>query len=292
MINKQKLSPAFHQHKEDFSYCEKVIKEHSKSFYAAFSTLPKEKAMSIYAIYAFCRKVDDLVDEESDAEGLKKLDDQLSRFEKGEVLDHPIWRALRTVFNVYEMDINPFYNMIRGQEMDLSFQQSKTQKDLETYSYYVAGTVGLMLLPLLTERPEDYQEEAIALGTAMQITNILRDVGEDLKSNRIYLPKDVMEKHCYTLEMLKNKEINSWFIDLWEYEAKKAEIYYEHSLELVYNVNKEAKKPLLLSLLFYKEILNTVRLNGYQCFEKRNVVSKRRKLELFQQADELLKQRL
>lgn len=288
MIRKNIINPEFLKHKEDFNYCEKIIKKHSKSFYAAFSTLPDEKAMAVYAIYAFCRKADDIVDVEMNEDALKKLHHQLKCFEKGATLNHPFWRALRVVFNAYKMNIAPFYDMITGQEMDLSFQQPETQKDLESYSYYVAGSVGLMMLPLLTERPEDYQKEAIALGIAMQITNILRDIGEDLENSRVYLPKEVMKKHGYTSEMLENKTVNSNFIDLWEYEAKIAEAYYEQSLNLVYNTNEEAKKPLLLSLLFYKEILNVVRLNDYQCFEKRNSVSKRKKLELLSQANEML----
>ncbi|MBG9989281.1 phytoene/squalene synthase family protein [Aerococcaceae bacterium DSM 111176] len=289
MIGKNKINPDFQKHKADFTYCEKIIKKHSKTFYAAFSTLPDQEAMAVYAIYAFCRKADDIVDEEMNEAGLKKLHQQLELFEKGEEPDHPIWRALRVVFDTYKMDIAPFYDMITGQKMDLSFQQPETQKDLENYSYYVAGSVGLMMLPLLTDKPEDYQKHAIALGTAMQITNILRDIGEDLENGRVYLPKAMMEKYGYTFEMLESKTINTNFIDLWEYEAKQAEDYYQESLNLVYNMNKEAKKPLLLSILLYREILNAVRLNDYQCFNKRNAVSKRRKVELLRQADEMLK---
>ena len=288
MIKNQQMSPSFQRLKEDFAYCERVIKKHSRSFYAAFSTLPKEKAMSVYAIYAFCRKADDVVDEESDLKALMQLRKELELFEKGEEIDHPVWRALRVVFQTYPMDIAPFYDMLTGQEQDLTFRQPKTQEELEDYCYYVAGSVGLMLLPLLTDRPEDYQEEAIALGAAMQITNILRDVGEDLENNRVYLPKDVMAAHGYTMDMLENKEINANFIQLWEFEAQKAENYYEKSLHLVYNMNKDAKKPLLLSLLFYREILNAVRSNDYQCFKKRNVVDKRKQLELLQEANGLL----
>lgn len=289
MINKEKLSPMFQKHKEDFAYCEQVIKKHSKSFYAAFSTLPKEKAMSVYAVYAFCRKADDIVDEEYDVDALIRLRDELELFEKRKEVDHPVWRALRVVFDTYPMDINPFYDMITGQSKDLSFAQPETQEDLEDYSYYVAGTVGLMLLPLLTDTPEKYKQEAVALGTAMQITNVLRDVGEDLANDRIYLPKEVMKKYNYTREMLEDHIINPDFLDLWEYEAGIAESYYDDSLELVYNVNEDAKKPLLLSIVLYKDILNAVRFNDYDCFTQRNFVSKRRKLALFTQAEHMLK---
>lgn len=289
MTTTQNSSNLFREYKEDFTYCEQIIKKHSKTFYAGFSLLPKEEAMSVYAVYAFCRKADDLVDEEANAEGLKNLKEDLKLFEEGKEKDHPVWRALRVVFSTYDMDIAPFYEMIEGQEIDLSFTQPETQEELEDYSYYVASTVGLMLLPLLSKQPKKLKEDAIALGKAMQITNVLRDVGEDLDNERLYLPKHVMEKFGYTREMLERHDINEEFIALWEYEAEIAEAYYEKSLNLLEGLNKEARKPLYLSLIFYREILEVVRENNYNCFTKRAVVSKRRKMMLLKQADKKLK---
>lgn len=288
MINKQKLSPMFQTFKEDFQFCEQIIKEHSKSFYAAFSTLPKQKAMSVYAIYPFCRLADDIVDEEANLAKLNQLEEELKLFEQGREVDHPIWRALRVVFSTYKMDINPFYDMITGQKMDLNFTQPQTQKELEEYSYYVAGSVGLMMLPLLTDDIGEIQEEAIALGTAMQITNILRDIGEDLQNNRVYLPVEIMENHGYTSRTLEHKLINDAFINLWEFEASEAEKHYESALRMLPFLNQEAKRPLLLSLLFYREILEAVRESNYQCYTKRNHVSKKRKLQLLQVAEDIL----
>jgi phytoene synthase len=289
MIKKPREQSLFDKYQEDFLYCEEIIKKHSKTFYAAFSSLPKKEALSVYAIYAYCRKADDVVDEANDSEGLAILREELELFEIGEEVNHPVWRALRVVFETYEMDIAPFYDMITGQEMDLSFKQPETQEDVEKYSYYVAGTVGLMMLPLLTATPKKVQEEAVALGTAMQLTNILRDVGEDLENQRVYLPKDVMAEYGYTMEMLKNKTINQAFIDMWEYEAQEAEKHYTQALKLIDEMNEKAKKPLLLSLLYYREILEAVRLNDYDCFSKRAVIKKRRKVELFKQAGDMLK---
>lgn len=289
MTTIQNSSKLFKEFKEDFDYCEEIIKKHSKTFYAGFSLLPKEEAMSVYAVYAFCRKADDLVDEEANAEGLKHLKEDLKLFEEGKEKDHPVWRALRVVFSTYDMDIAPFYEMIEGQEMDLSFTQPETQEDLEDYSYYVASTVGLMLLPLIAKHPKKLKEDAIALGKAMQITNILRDIGEDLENNRLYLPKNVMEKFGYTRDMLERHEISEKFIALWEYEAQIAEAYYEQSLNLLDNLNKEARNPLYLSLIFYKEILEVVRENSYDCFTKRAIVGKRRKMRLLKRAEQTIK---
>ena len=288
MIKNHKQPSRFKKYQEGFLYCEKIIKEHSKTFYAAFSSLPQEEALSVYAVYAFCRKADDIVDEANDAKGLESLREELELFEVGKEVDHPLWRALRVVFDTYKMDISPFYDMLTGQTMDLSFKQPETQEDLEEYSYYVAGAVGLMLLPLFTDRPKEVREDAVALGTAMQITNILRDVGEDLRNQRVYLPKEGMSKYGYTEEMLKNQTINQNFINLWEYEAQEAEKYYNQAFNLIDQMNEQAKKPLLLSLLYYREILEAVRLNHYNCFTKNAVVNKRRKVELFKQAGKIL----
>lgn len=190
------------------------------------------------------------------------------------------------VFSIYPMDIEPFYEMIQGQEMDLVFEQPNTQEELENYSYYVASSVGLMLLPILSKTPEKLRDDAIALGVAMQLTNILRDIGEDLDNDRVYLPRSAMQEFGYTKEMLKRREINAAFIALWEDQAKRAEQYYTEALNMLVDVNLAARRPLYLSLVFYREILEEVRANDYQCFNKRAVVSKRRKLALLSQADE------
>lgn len=289
MMKKNKNLSLFDKYQADFEYCEQIIKKHSKTFYTAFSTLPKTDAMSVYAIYAFCRKADDIVDENQDVDGLDQLKAELQLFENNEEPDHPVWRALRVVFSTYNMEISPFYDMIKGQKNDLSFEQPKTQEDLIEYSYYVAGSVGLMLIPILTDKPEKIREEAIALGTAMQITNILRDVGEDFKNKRIYLPKSKMETFGYTEEMLANQIINQSFIDLWEYEAAEAEFYYQKSVEMLNHLNSKARKPLLLSLLLYREIISAVRLNCYNCFTRRATVSKTKKLKILKNAENMLK---
>lgn len=282
------LSPLFEQHKADFEHCEEIIRNYSKSFYAAFSTLPKQRAMSVYAIYAFCRKADDMVDVYRSPADLAKLKQELQAFEKGAVPDDPMWRALEVVFATYEIDIQAFYDMLEGQRRDLNFEQPLNQQELEEYCYYVAGTVGLMLLPLLSDEPEKIRDEALALGRAMQITNILRDIGEDVDHKRIYLPVDVMEKYHYSNEMLANHILNADFINLWEYEAAQAENYYEQASQMLPLVREDARKPLLLSALLYHEILEVIRADGYQCFKIKQYVDRDRKIALNKLADEIL----
>ena len=157
--------------REDYKYCESIIKKNSKSFYAAFSTLPLKKRNSIYAIYAFCRLADDSVDILVSKSELLSLKTTLEKLSLGIPDDTPISRALTHTFNSYNIDFYPFYDMIKGQLSDFDFKQPETIKDLSIYSYYVAGSVGLMLLPIIaTENKHKLETVAKSLGEAMQIT--------------------------------------------------------------------------------------------------------------------------
>jgi len=264
----------------DFAYCEAIIKKHSNSFYYAFSQLPVEKANAVYAIYAFCRTADDCADSSQPhlekLESLHRLKKELDLFREHAEVDHPLWRALRQVFTKYDMDIQPFYDQLTGQWMDMNFAIPKTMHELESYSYYVAGSVGLMLLPVLASKDvADLRPSAIHLGTAMQITNILRDIGEDFHTKqRIYLPEEEMERFRYTPEDLRHGFINENFVDLWEKLAKRAESLYDLFYSSIDLYDDDSKIPLLLSVGVYRGILDAVRSNDYDCFSKRNFVTK------------------
>jgi len=274
----------------DYLYCENVIKQYSKSFYQAFKQLPTKKANAVYAIYAFCRYADDSVDETRDK--LKQVDNwnelynQLKLFEKGEEISSPLWRALRDVFTNYDMDIKPFYEQLEGQKMDIHFKQPGTLAELEQYCYYVAGTVGLMLLPILaSENHKHLHVCAVQLGVAMQLTNILRDVGEDYRNNRIYLPVSLLQLENYKQQDLEANNINSSFIRIWEKIANRSEELYESFQEGMDYFDKDSQLNVLLSAHIYKEILKVVRNNGYDCLQKRNYVSQENVVRLLQRVE-------
>ncbi|MFD9626688.1 phytoene/squalene synthase family protein [Peribacillus muralis] len=264
---------------KDYRYCEDIIKQNSKSFYFAFLGLPKEKANAVYAIYAFCRIADDSVDmggaRADKINALNRINQELSLFQEKKELDHPLWRALRDVFTRYKMDIQPFFEQLKGQRRDIDFTVPQTMGQVEEYSYYVAGTVGLMLLPIIaSESEQDLTQQAISLGVAMQITNILRDVGEDYrKNNRIYLPLSEMETESYTESDIKNARINVGFIRIWEKMARRAEELFDEFQEGVQYFDKDSQFQVLLSARLYRGILNAVRDNKYDCFLKRNYIS-------------------
>lgn len=272
-----------------YAYCEEIIKEQSKSFYFAFSKLPKDKAEAVYAIYAFCRLADDSIDEaetkEQQAEALAMLTSELNRFEQGREPDHPIWHALRDVFSRFDMTIQPFYDQLKGQAMDYHFEQPSTLEEVETYSYYVAGSVGLMLLPIIaTENHQELKEQAIALGVAMQLTNILRDVGEDYREiHRIYLPSDLMKKLNYTEQNLSDGVINESFISIWETLALRAEQLYLNFTKSLDLFDKDSQYPVALSSKVYGGILEAVRQNNYDCFSKRNKTSMIMKMRMLRE---------
>lgn len=271
-----------HQLEADFKYCEAIIQKHSKSFYHAFSGLPTEKSHAVYAIYAFCRIADDSVDENSTSasrrQALTQLKDELDLFKENKEPNHPLWRALRHVFNTFDMTIEPFYDQLKGQEMDIQFSSPETLVDLEDYSYYVAGSVGLMLLPIIaSEKHRHLKKAAIELGVAMQLTNILRDIGEDYDDkNRIYLPEEERSRFGYDENKLNEKIIDQSFIDLWEHLAKRAESLYDDFTDYLDQFDEDSQFPVAISANVYRSILDVVRENDYDCLSKRNFVDQER----------------
>ena len=279
----------FKEHQEDFAYCEMIIKKYSKSFYLAFSQLPKQKAQSVYAVYAFCRRADDIIDQEHNEAGLDQLERQLLDFKEGNVPNEPIWRALSVVFANFPMDTAPFFDMIIGQRKDAHFKQPKTRRELEEYCYYVAGSVGLRLLPLLSTQPAEITSPAKKLGEAMQLTNILRDIGEDYQMGRIYLPEEDMITFGVTEAMIKEEKTSKQFITLWESFAQYAEKLYEESFTMLPLISEDCRQALTSAAYIYREQLNVVRNNYYSMINNKNRVSKTRKLQLLSEAKNYMK---
>ncbi|WP_041638812.1 phytoene/squalene synthase family protein [Anoxybacillus flavithermus] len=271
--------------KQAYAQCEAVTAHHSKTFYRAFSLLPPYDRQAIWAIYAFCRRIDDIVDEgEKPHEQLQQFEKQWQSFLAGHTEDDFMWIALRDVFSRYDMDDEPFWHMIEGQKMDLTVHRYDTFSQLLRYCYCVASTVGLMLLPILAPNAQDeLKESAIALGEAMQLTNILRDIGEDVTRGRIYIPREVMERYGVNEQHIFFGQVTSSFIDLWEHLAKEAENRYDDAEKMFFLYPLSARLAVKGAALMYKSILHAVREQQYDVFTTRAFVSEERKKALLQQ---------
>lgn len=267
---------------KDLNWCETLIQHNSSSFYRAFRKLPKEQAQAVFAIYAFCRIADDAIDVDNNPEMVKALADKLAAFEAGETPDEPMWRALRWAFDHFPLKIRPFQEMLIGQLQDVDFKQPKSFNNLLDYCYLVAGTVGLMLCPLLAKPVTSETEKlSVELGIAMQLTNILRDVGTDYRLNRIYLPEDLMIALGVNSEDLAGPEPTPELIRLWEHLAAEAESRYNRITANLAVFDKKARLPVLLSLLYYRKIIKRCRKARYRLLDQRIYVPGWEKLLLF-----------
>ncbi|MFP4178002.1 MAG: phytoene/squalene synthase family protein [Acholeplasmataceae bacterium] len=279
--------------KDDYQRCESVIRENSKTFYKAFSLIGNtDKRNAVFAVYAFCRMVDDAVDRADDPDLLDRYERELNAFKEGETPDRFVWRALRDTaqrFYPDDYDYGPFFDQIQGQRLDIEHQGYRMVDDLLEYCYLVASSVGLMLLPILSpENAHQLRGFALELGYAMQLTNILRDVGEDARNNRVYLPSDLLSRANITVDDLIHGRITDGFIAVFEELAGIAEDYYEKALAAIDGFPADVRLPLGASILFYRAIIAACREAGYDVFTRKNYVSDAAKAELVVQAKSLM----
>ena len=265
---------------EAYKNCEKVIANHSKSFYRVFSLLPKSERNAVWAVYTFCRRLDDLIDEGNDPEAkLAQFTLEFQSFLEGKYdSKNFIWVALHDVFRRFDMDKQAFHDLMKGQKMDLTINRYETVDQLLNYCYHVASTVGLILLPILA--PKDtalLAEGAVALGIAMQLTNILRDVGEDLERNRIYLPREVMKKYKLTEDSLMSNRVELPFINVVEHLAALAEKLYEQAFQTMDKYPINSRLSVKAAAYLYREIIPTIRLKNYNVFIQKHFVTDEKK---------------
>ncbi len=267
--------------------CEQVIKKHSATFYRAFSTIQdKHRRQGIFAVYAFCRYVDDLIDEHHDLKGLHTYKSELDDFVKGYQKKGFRWLALddtRKRFYADEKAFIPFYEMIEGQEFDAHPVRIETMDQLLKYADLVASSVGKMLLPMLAPNSQkDLSPFAVSLGRAFQLTNILRDIGEDYRRDRIYLPSILMKQYGYTEKDLKAQRVNPDFINVWENIAKIAEANYREAETWIAFFPNDIRFSLHASLVLYRAILDVIRRERYQVMNQKIYVSQVEKTKLLQ----------
>jgi phytoene synthase len=279
---------------EAYEYCRKITAKYSKTFYLGTLLMPKEKRRAIWAIYVWCRRTDELVDGPqarlTTPETLDLWEQQLESVFAGFPIDDPDVALVDTLAK-FPMDIQPFRDMIAGQRMDLYRNRYQTFEELKLYCYRVAGTVGLMSSAVLgidnSYRNAPWyndqslyipKQEAIALGIANQLTNILRDVGEDAGRGRIYLPLEDLESFDYKEEDLFAGIIDQRWRNLMDFQIQRARKYYQQAESGIRALNADSRWPVWSALMLYQGILDVIEQNQYDVFKKRAFVPTPKKI--------------
>ncbi len=273
---------------ESYELCRQITSQYSKTFYLGTLLMPPKKRRAIWAIYVWCRRTDELVDgpqaASTNSATLDLWEKNLESIFAG-VVSADVDLALVDTLENYPMDIQPFRDMIAGVKMDLYRSRYETFEDLYLYCYRVAGTVGLMTSPILgLDQAEQNaappweklypgpQKEAVALGIANQLVNILRDVGEDAQRGRIYLPLEDLRKFDYSPEDLLAGVIDERWRALMQFEIVRARNYYQESSKGIKYLTRDARWPVWASLLLYQGILDVIEQNQYDVFNRRAYV--------------------
>ncbi len=276
-----------------YEYCRQVTATYSKTFYLGTLLMPPAKRQAIWAIYEWCRRTDELVDGPkarfTTPETLDRWEAQLESIFAGQPVEDPDVALVDVAAN-YPLDIQPFRDMIAGQRMDLYRSRYETFEELNLYCYRVAGTVGLMTSPVLgfdaSRATAPWQdatqtsatEEAIALGIANQLTNILRDVGEDAQRGRIYLPLEDLARFNYSEADLFAGCLDHRWRALMRFEIQRARQFYQAAQRGISALSPDARWPVWSALMLYQGILDIIEANDYDVFKQRAFVPLPQKL--------------
>jgi phytoene synthase len=267
-----------------YRYCRRTTRAHAKSFYFCSHFLPREKRRAIYAVYALCRHVDDAVD----AAGVRGERDAQAAIEGWRAeLDavytdgratSPVliaWRDMLTRFRIkQELPLE----LMRGVLMDTHIKRYETWEDLRVYCYRVASVVGLMSSEIFGYEEPRTLYFAEQLGLAMQLTNILRDVGEDARMGRIYLPQEDLRRFGYTEADLAGGKLSEPFFALMNFEVERARALYREAEQGIPLLAPEARFTVLLAARLYARILEEIEHGGYDVYTRRAHLSLTAKL--------------
>ncbi len=262
-------------------YCQQKAAASGSSFYYSFLFLPPERRRAITALYAFCREVDDAVDEASDAQrAAVKL-----AWWRAEVANlcagkpqHPVSRALLPFLEKYSISGEKLLEIIDGMEMDLTQTRYLDWAGLERYCYRVAGVVGILAAGIFGYRDPRTLDYARALGIAFQLTNIIRDVGEDARKNRIYLPMEDLKRHDVPASDILHSRETEAFHSLMRFEAERAKAHYAQALQALPDADRKAQRPGLIMAAIYRALLDEIERDGFRVLAQRTSLTPLRKL--------------
>ena len=274
-----------------YESCRQETATWAKTFYLGTLLLPYEKRRAIWAIYVWCRRTDELMDSaEAQARPVSELADRLDRWEEntrgifsGQVTSD-LDAVMLDTLERFPQSIQPYLDMIEGQRMDLTWTRYATFDDLRLYCYRVAGTVGLMTQGVMgldaayTTAPwsdvPNTSDAAVALGIANQLTNILRDVGEDRGRGRIYLPQEDLTRFGYSEEDLLAGRLNDAWRELMAFQLERARAWFARSEAGIRWLSADARWPVWTSLRLYRGILDVIEQLDYDVFQNRAYVGR------------------
>ena len=261
-------------------YCQQKAAASGSSFYYSFLFLPPDRRRAITALYAFCREVDDVVDECADPQiASTKLEwwrAEISHLRSGNP-QHPVMRALQPHTGPYQITPERLNEIVDGMAMDLTQTRYLDFIGLERYCYLVAGVVGLLAAGIFGYRNPRTLEYARALGTAFQLTNIIRDVGEDARKNRIYLPIEDLQKFEVTAADIVHARASERFTNLMRFQARRAQSYYERAFDALPAEDRRAQRPGLIMAAIYRQLLAEIERDGFQVLTQRTSLTPLRK---------------
>jgi len=262
-------------------YCQQKAAGSGSSFYYSFLFLPQERRRAITALYAFCREVDNVVDEVVDPQlaGTKLAwwRQEVGRLVAGDP-QHPVTRALLPALAPYGVTAQRLNEILDGMEMDLTQTRYLDFAALERYCYCVAGAVGLLAAGIFGYADARTLEYAKHLGTAFQLTNIIRDVGEDARKNRIYLPVEDLQRFGVTAADLLHARVSPGFPALMAFQAARARSYYGKAMAQLPAVDRRAQRPGLIMAAIYAALLAEIERDGFRVLTQRTSLTPLRKL--------------
>jgi phytoene synthase len=264
-------------------YCQQKTAQSGSSFYYSFLFLPPERRRAITALYAFCREVDDTVDETSDASVARiKLAwwrTEVSNMYKGSPT-HPVTQALQPHIAAYNLEEQHLQAIVDGMEMDLDQSRYLDYAGLQKYCWRVAGVVGILSASIFGYKNPQTLAYAEKLGLAFQLTNIIRDVGDDARKGRIYLPVNELQQFNVTAADILNFRHSEKFEALMKFQAERAQRTYDEALALLPKEDRRAQRPGLMMSAIYRTLLDEIQRDNFHVLNQRISLTPLRKLWL------------
>ena len=262
-------------------YCQQKTAQSGSSFYYSFLFLPPPRRRAITAFYAFCREVDDVVDECTDLDVARtKLAwwrTEVAALYEGKA-KHPVALALTALLPEFNIEEARLYEIIDGMEMDLTQHRYADFSALQKYCYRVASVVGLVSAEIFGHSHPDTLKYAENLGMAFQLTNIIRDVGEDARRDRIYIPVDELARFNVTAADIMHARHSEAFVQLMQFQVERALNYYRDAMIFLPQQDRRSQRPGLVMAAIYRTLLEEIRADGMQVLNQRTSLTPLRKL--------------